>query len=306
MSFWSVVLPLCAAMAYVIAALFIKRASETGADVWRTAFVCNVASAICFQPLLLLGGNARPLSQWWQPALVALLFLSGQIWTFVSLSRGDVSVATPVLGIKILLVAAFAALLVAQPPTPKMWLSAALATAGVALLNLSGRRSNQENKDTEQQMGTRHNKAGFTIFTAGLAALSYAAFDVLIQKWAADWGLGRFLPATIGLVGLYSLVLIFFFPAPLRALPLRARRPLAGAALFMSLQAVIFVSTIAYFRNAAAANVLYSVRGLLSIAAVWLLGHWFGNTEKAQGSATFAPRLFGATLMFIAVVLVLV
>ena len=42
-------------------------------------------------------------------ALVALLFLSGQIWTFVALSRGDVSVATPVLGLKIIMVAALSA-----------------------------------------------------------------------------------------------------------------------------------------------------------------------------------------------------
>jgi drug/metabolite transporter (DMT)-like permease len=296
MNFWAFVLPVCAAVAYVTAALFIKRAAELGADVWRTAFVCNVAIAICFQCLLLRGGTFKPLAEWWQPALVALLFLSGQIWTFVALSRGDVSVATPVLGLKIIMVAALSAFLLTKPVSAKMWLSAALATAGVMLLNFSGKR---------QDAGYRRN-IGFTIVTAGLAGLSYAVFDVLIQQWSPEWGIGRFLPVALGLVGIYSFALIPFFKAPLLALPPFVWRPLAGAALFMSIQTTLFVSTIALFHNAAAANVIYSVRGLLSIAAVWLLGHWFANEEKAQGAAAFAPRLCGAALMFVAVVLVLI
>lgn len=299
MSFWAFVMPVCAAVAYVTAALFIKRAAELGADVWRTAFACNVTAAIAFQGLLFLGGTLKPLGFWWQPALVALLFLSGQIWTFVSLSRGDVSVATPVLGLKILLVAAFSAFLLTKPLTLTMWISAALATAGVVLLNLSGRQKSDAPDEGQSQVG-------FTIVTAALAALSYAAFDVLIQKWSHSWGIGRFLPLTIGLVGVYSFALIPFFKAPFGCLTRGAARSLSGAALCMAIQAVLFVSTIAYFQNAAAANVIYSVRGLLSIAAVWLLGHWFGNDEKQQGAAAFAPRLGGAALMFAAIVLVLV
>ncbi|HEY0076403.1 MAG TPA: hypothetical protein VGB77_20055, partial [Abditibacteriaceae bacterium] len=75
MSFWATILPICAAVFYVTAALFIKRAAELGAGVWRTAFVCNVFSGLCFQGLWLLGGPGQSLSLWWQPALVALLFL---------------------------------------------------------------------------------------------------------------------------------------------------------------------------------------------------------------------------------------
>ena len=60
-------------------------------------------------PLLGVGGTlAYALVNgvlWWQPVLVALTFIAGQAFTFVALQRGDVSVATPMLGIKILLVA---------------------------------------------------------------------------------------------------------------------------------------------------------------------------------------------------------
>ncbi len=297
---WPYVLPLCAALTYVIAALFIKRAAELGAGVWRTAFVCNVIAALCFQPLALLGGQAQPLTRWWQPALVALLFVAGQIFTFVSLSRGDVSVATPVLGLKIILVAAFTTALLAQPLSLRLWLAAALATTGVALLNRSG--AAHQGKAGQGKAG---HKVGHTVATAALAAASFALFDVLVQKWSPAWGLGRLLPASIGLVGLYSCALVPLFEAPLRTLPRPAWRPLLAGGSLMSLQSVLIVSTIAQFGDATSANVIYSSRGLWSIAAVRLVGHWFHNRENQQGALVLRWRFAGAALMFVAILLVL-
>jgi hypothetical protein len=80
---------------------------------------------------------------------------------------------------------------------------------------------------------------------------------------------------------------------------------LLGGGLFLSLQAVMFVSSIAHFGNATASNVIYSSRGLWSIGAVWLLGHWFHNREKHQGRGVLRWRLAGAALMFAAILLVL-
>ena len=73
----------------------------------------------------------------------------------------------------------------------------------------------------------------------------------------------------------------------------------------MSLQSVLIVSAIALFRNATAANVVFSSRGLWSIAAVWLVGHWFHNQEKQQGASVLRWRLASAALMFAAILLVL-
>jgi drug/metabolite transporter (DMT)-like permease len=60
------ILPLLAGIGYAASALVIKRASEFGVGVWRTAFVANVIGALVFQPLWLLGGNLLP-ELWWQP-----------------------------------------------------------------------------------------------------------------------------------------------------------------------------------------------------------------------------------------------
>ena len=101
----SVLLPLASGAGYVAAVLLIKRASAHGVGLWRTAFVSNVAMGLCFSALWLLGGRELVWSALWQPAVGGALFLAGQIFTFMAMD-GDVSLATPVLGLKILFVAA--------------------------------------------------------------------------------------------------------------------------------------------------------------------------------------------------------
>ena len=265
-------------MIYVIGALLVKRSNEYGVGVWRTAFVSNLASAILFQLLLPLGGTVN-VELWWQPVVVAGVFMLGQIFNFLSLQRGDVSVATPVLGLKVILVALFSTLLLGHPVPLVLWAAAALSSLAIILLNLTGSR--------------HHHHVPLTILFAGLSAASFAAFDVLVQKWSPSWGPGRFLPVMMAIAAVMSLTLMPMFPAPLRAIP-RAAWPwlLAGCSVF-SVQAVMFITTIANFRNATAANIMYSSRGLWSVAVVWLIGHWFGNQERHLGLAVFRWRLLG-------------
>ena len=66
----------------------------------RTTFIANVAIALVFSALLPMGGKGQPAALLWQPALVAVLFVAGQVFAVLALSLGDVSVATPVLGAK--------------------------------------------------------------------------------------------------------------------------------------------------------------------------------------------------------------
>jgi len=68
-------------------------------------------------------------------------------------------------------------------------------------------------------------------------------------------------------------------------------------------QAVIFVSTIARWGQAATSNVIYSSRGLWTIVLVWLAGGWLASREQAAGRL-LVWRLAGAALMMSAVALV--
>ncbi|MFO1499227.1 MAG: DMT family transporter [Verrucomicrobiota bacterium] len=280
-------LPLLSAIVYVIGALFLKRGADLGAGTWGTVWVCNLVAAIGFSPLLLLGGGPPIGLPYWQPAVVGMLFIAGQVFTFRSLQIGDVSIATPILGVKIVLVAVLTALLLRERVAPAVWTAAMLSTAAVALLNAN--------------WGGRHRRVSSTIAMAGLGAICYALFDVLVQRWASAWGIGRFLPLMMGFVAMFSLPWWWLRqPAPAAS-----KRWILAGAICLAVQSVMFVSTIALFGQAAVANVLYSSRGLWSVLAVWFIGRWFHNREHLLGGRVLAGRLVGAALLMTAILLVL-
>lgn len=284
-------LPLLSAVIYVVGALLLKRAVEAGADVWRATCICNVCTALAFLPLVVLGGHLLA-EVWWQPVVVAIIFVVGQILSVLALRIGDVSIATPVLGLKIVLVAVFTTVLLAERLGPALWMAAALSSVAIVLLNRS-------------RPGA-HVSVGPTIALAGGAALAYALFDVLVQKWSPAWGAGRFLPVMMGVAALLSLAL---WPLGRRRSSSVARAVpgwvLWAGAGCLGVQSMMFVSTVAIYGHATSANVLYSSRGLWSVIAVWLIGHWFHSREQHLGARILAWRLGGAAVLLVAIVLVL-
>ena len=286
----ALLLPLASALLYVIGALLMRRAADYGVGFWRTTFVANLICAAVFAPLLVLGGNFY-LELLWQPAVVALLFVAGSVLNFISLDRGDVSIATPVLGIKIILVAVLSMLIVGQHLPLKLWIAAALSTTAVALLN--------------RTRATHHHHVTSTILAAGASASCFALFDVLVQKWSPAWGLGRFPPLMLGFVAVYAVGLVPRFPAPLKAISGSAWPWLIPGSLIMAVQSLIFVGTVAYFGHATTANVIYSSRGLWSVVVVWVIGHLFHNAEQQLGSGILRWRLIGSAMMLAAIALVL-
>ncbi len=292
-------LPLASALGYVAAVLMVKRASVYGVGLWRTAFVSNVAMGLIFSPLWLLGGADATWTMIGVAAGCAALFFAGQVLTFAALA-GDVSLATPVLGLKIIFVAGASSVLVAEPVRPSWWIAAALATAGVALLQSPPRGVEPS------ASGEGGQKAGRTVALAAGAAVVYAVFDVLVQRLTPNWGPGRFLPAVFGLVGLFSFGLIPVFAAPLRTIPRAAWVWLLPGAVLLAMQAAGMAFTLGTHGRATAANILYSTRGLWSVLAVGVLGAWLGTAgERKLAPEVFRRRLWGAGLMMAAVALVL-
>lgn len=287
-------LPLLSSMVYVVGALWLKRAADLGADLWRTARVCNFTGALLFVPLALLGGIIPSWTLCWQPAVVALLFVAGQIFTLMALKVGDVSVATPVLGVKVLLVALLTTALLSERIGAALWTAALLTSTALLLLNFRGAQLCQ--------------RVGTTIVLAVIAAAANALFDVLVQKWSPAWGVGRFLPVMMVCVAVYSIA-IRPWCGQRRAQDMPTATPafgsVLGGAFCFALQSVMIVSSIAVFGQATVANVLYSSRGLWSVLAVWGIGHWFANRERHQGPRVLAWRFAGAVLLLVAILIVL-
>jgi drug/metabolite transporter (DMT)-like permease len=279
--------------------LLLKRASDLGADVWRTTRTINYVSALVAALLLFLGGTIPASSLWWQPPVAAVLFFAGQVFTLLALSGGDVSVATPVLGVKILLVAFLTSVFIGDPISTRLWTAAALSSAAIALLNING----------GIREGRSQTRTGRTIVLAALGATAYACFDVLVQKWSPAWGAGWFLPIAMASAAVYSLPLRRFdpprtTPAADGPTPAYAHLVTAGAVCF-AVQGLMFISSISFYRHATTANVLYSSRGLWSVLAVWGVGHWFTNREQHLGARVLAWRLVGAILLMAALLMVL-
>lgn len=283
---------LFAAVFYAAGALVVKRAAELGVGAWRTAFVANLVGTVLYAPLLAFGGTWR-VDLWWQPVIVALCYVAGQVLTFLSFEYGDVSVATPVLGIKILLVAVLVAVAGGEALRWQLWAAAVLATLGIALLH---RRS----------AAGGHHHVGLTLATAGGAAACYALLDVLVQRWSPLWGLGRFLPLVLVISAVMSLGFITRFRAPLSEIPWTTWRWLLGGTVIIGIQSAVFVSLVAAKGHAASINVVYSSRGLWTVVLVWWLGHWVKSREQGLERSVLASRLVGALLMIAAIALVLI
>ncbi|MEO2046626.1 MAG: DMT family transporter [Pirellulales bacterium] len=279
--------PFIASLLYVAATLFVKRTAELGIDLWRITFVANLVTAALFLCVWPMGGEFPGFALLWQPALVALAFLSGQLLMFVALEKGDISIVTPVLGTKILVVATFQTLLTAERVPPILWVSSAFAVGAVALMQIG-------------VAGTRQ-RVGFTIVVSFCCGTAFAIFDVLVQEMSPAWGVGRFLPCLFGFVALFSLIFLVFVRAPLPQIQKHIWRGFGPGTLLMGAHALAMVSGIALYGHATEMNIVYAARGLWSVLAVWLIGHWFKNSEQKLGAKVLGSRLVGALLLLVAI-----
>jgi drug/metabolite transporter (DMT)-like permease len=287
----SVFLPLGSAVLFVFAALMLKRAADLGADVWRTTRIINYLTAAVALPLWLLGGTIPETADWWQPPLAGFVFFAGQIFTLLALNKGDVSVATPVLGIKIVLVALLTTVIIGEPLGARLWAAAMLSSIAIILLNINPSRA--------------HPHVRVTILLAAAGASSYATLDVLVQKFSATWGTGRFLPLAMTCTAIYSVALQRFELKDRTAAGTPYETWLAGGSILLAVQGMMFISAVSLYRQATTANVFYSSRGLWSVVGVWAVGHWFANREQHLGAGVLAWRLVGALMLMLAILMAL-
>lgn len=281
--------PLCSALGYTFAALMLKRATERGVGPWRVMVIVNCTAAILFAPWWLKGGNPFEWSHFFHALLSGVTFFIGQILTFLALSRGDVSITTPVLGTKVILVAFFAVLFAREHLTPTLWIAALLTTLATALLG--------------GEIRTNRARVLPSILFGFSAATAYASADIQQLNWAPGWGFGHYAPVMFATVGALSLSMIPLLPEPLSTMPRRSVVWAVGGGVLLSLQATGIAYSIAEFHEVTLTNILYNTRGVWSVLLVWAAGHWFSNTERSVGNAIMGRRLAGAGLLLLAVLL---
>jgi drug/metabolite transporter (DMT)-like permease len=289
--FHGATIALLAAFLYTAASLFLKGALERGTNASQVNVAVNVAMALIVQPLWLLERPEVPNAPLWQPLMCSVIFFLGQILTFTALSRGDVSLATPLLGTKILFVTAMNALFFSVPITMKLWIAAIAATISVALI-AGGKRS-------------RNHAVGLTVICSLAAAAFYSLTDVLVQHWGDDFDNAAFPPVMFGASGIISIVYYGLQDRTAFVPPVKARPLLALGSLFFGIQIVCFFFSLIWTRDATLANVLYSSRTVWSVAAAWLAGQFLGLRDLEAGPGVMKRRLIGSLLLFGAIILIL-
>lgn len=284
--------PLGSALGYTVAALFMRQASQAGVGPWRTAFASNLAMAVLYAPLLFWAEFPDSAMFWVRALTAGATFFLGQLFTFLAIHRGDVSVATPLMGTKVVFVAVISVAIYGMPLEWTLWAGAILCTVSVLLMR----------GDTAVERARLLPAIGFGL----MSAFFYALTDVWVGRWAPLDGFALFVPVMFGSLSLWSLLLIPRFKAPFRTLPWSARKALLIGAVLMAVQALSMAWALASSGDPTTANILYSTRGIWSVALVWFAGHWFANEERQVGGAVILRRLAGALLLLLAVVLVYV
>jgi drug/metabolite transporter (DMT)-like permease len=284
------ILAFFAAIVFALAALVFKRAYAEGAGIAHAFVINNLILGTVFLPMMWLDPSPIPWSLWYMPVLTGLSFLIGHLLNVVSIKAGDVSVVTPLLGAKVVFVGLLGWALFGVELTSTQWVASALATGGVLVLGRSGHG--------------RSLHATRSIFLALSCAGAFAMTDVLIQAWGKQFGVFHFLPLQFAALGLLSSLTLPYFGIRSLKAPTKVWRWIVLAACLTALQGILVTTAIAIWKDASGVNVVYATRGLWTIAFIWVVGHWFKNTERqTAGSRIMAMRLAGALMILSAVVL---
>lgn len=249
----------------------------------------NLAMGLSFLPLLLwakLPPFSLPLWMWAVPPVCSGLFFLGQVGTFRALAGGDVSVATPVLGSKVVLTAVGSACFLPGHVPAKFWIGSALCSLGVGLLSWSG--------------GERKKGAWRSVLWGLMAAASFSLTDVLVAKVASQIGLCLFGPLMMaGLAALSSWVLPIWAWGGLAQGS--GKGWLVSGVMFVGIQSVGVLAGIVLSGDPVGVNIVYALRGLWSVGLVFYLGRWVGNQEASLPAKVLGLRALGAGLLFGAV-----
>jgi len=289
-------LPLCASLLFTFGALFVKRATSDGVSVWTINYFANLVAAVAFSFFWSTEGEI-PWSLIWQPMVIALLYLGGQTAILSAVNYGDVSVAMPIAGSKVILVAGLLAALAIVPPSLTTWIAVILATAGVLLINYMAPKSDRK-------------KVLLTALLAMTAVSTFAVFDVCLQFWSPNWGAGRILAMSFWFVAVYAQLLLPLIDRPLLKFDLAwvKSKPwkswLLGS-FFIGVQAIFICFALSKFGDAARVNVVYSIRGFWGVAFAWGLARWFHGAEENLPRNIMLARLSGAALLIVAVIVVI-
>lgn len=279
--------PLASSFLFVFGVMSAKQAIVRGASPWTGTFWGNQWLAIFWVLVAVVRGSLVDFDMWLPAAVIGAMFVLGQLLTYLAFQVGDVSVATPVFGIKVIMVATLQSLFSGEVISGRIWIAGAMATSGVVLIQWVD--SGATKLDRRKTM--------LSILIAGLAAFTLSLFDVSLQAWAMDSNTYDFMPVMFGFVGLFSLVLLPKVDSVRHLKATKSFHWMLLATILMAMQAFSMCFSLAEFGDAARINIVYALRGLWGVLLAWVLAKRLMTREAHLPRIVMIRRLAGAGLL---------
>lgn len=288
-------LPLLASFLYAVGSWSLKLGLRRGANLSIVTALSNLSMAGWSAPLILFFPGQPHTQGFFGAALAGTALFVGRFCALRALSHGDLSHATPLLGIKTVFVALLTFLFLDEPLTLGLLGAALLTTLAVTLLSISPQFNQRSWWPNQSQWSTTA--------WALLAAFFFALTDITVQKYARLLGVGWFQPLMFATLALLTPLL--FLPSWHHQTPLSSSLPsgsrvgvLAGSGV-IGFQTSLVILVIGIFGHATATNVVYAARGLWAV----LLEGAAGGGATAVDRRILVLRLTGAMLLLVAVAL---
>ncbi len=234
--------PAVAAALYALGSLGLKKAMDSGVEEAKTNAFSNYAMVAWSLPLLFFLPGRYDGSALAGAAGAGVALFLGRIFSVKALQTGDLSLVTPILAAKTILVAFLSLIFKSGHISWRLLVAAAMTSLAVALLQ----------RGPAETRGVRRS----AVLYALLASLLFAGTDVLTQTFARQMGVGWFQPILFGTTALLTPLLVRN-PIPARGLP-----PLAWGSCTMGFQTSLMILTIDLTGQATLVNIVYSTRSI--------------------------------------------
>lgn len=281
---------LFASIAYLATRQFMAGAGRSLMSLLAMAHAMQAVVCIALLPLLWPAGMPE-ISAWIWPVLgTAVFYLTGQGLLFVALRDVEASRVAPLLGLKIVVVAALATVILHESVPPLGWVAVAMTVGAAMLLNRIGGRL-----PWRALAGVIGASVGYSLSDTHIG-LSIAAMTPAVA------------PVRAGLMTV-CLAYVVCGTIAASALPWVGRRDGRTWAAAMPYAAAWLASMFLLFSCFAAVGVVYggmlqATRAVMSVALGWAiakLGH--EHLEQRLPRGVFYRRLAAAVLMFAAIAL---
>lgn len=280
------ILPIIAALFYSLSVVLVKVASREG-GVRSTSMLAatNIMLAAVFLPITLCG-ELPPAGELWKPLIIGVFFALANYTTFLCAHYGEVSLMTPIMGVKVLLVFAAASVIAGVACSPIMLAAGVMCCVAVFIMGF----------DKSSLAG---GKLLPTVALALATCTFYALCDVLVCFLGKSFDPFAFLGMTSVVLVVSSLPFIPQMCADFRPSNKAFGSGLAAAA-FMAFESMLMFRALAGGLDAGLCNIFYNTRGLMSIALVYFLANKYPELEKLS-RASAQRRVFGSIMILVAV-----